>query len=195
MPVTLSYIVVSFVGGQIITMGWIILIVMSSVDKHVLAALKQGLEGAFNRPVEVRVKIGSLDHAYDSSRMQYLSPRLLSRLDRMKKGRGDKIVGLVDVDLYSPGFDFVFGEADIAAGVATVSLYRLRQEYYDQPLDANVFEERAIKEAIHELGHLYGLGHCSNPKCVMHFSTSLGSVNRKTKMLCAKCMQRLRHNQ
>ena len=176
-------------------MGRIILVLMSSVDEHVLPTLKQGLEGAFNRPVEVRVKISSLDHAYDSSRMQYLSPRLLSRLGRMKKDRGDKIVGLVDVDLYSPGFDFVFGEADVAAGIATVSLYRLRQEYYAQPPDSNVFEERAIKEAIHELGHLYSLSHCLNPECVMHFSTSLGYVDRKTKMFCAKCMQRLRHNQ
>ncbi len=176
-------------------MGRIILVLMSSVDKYVLAALKEGLGGTFNRRVEVRVKNSSLDYAYDSSRMQYLSPRLLLRLGRMKKARGDKIVGLVDVDLYSPGFDFVFGEADVAAGIATVSLYRLRQEYYAQPPDSNVFEERAVKEAIHELGHLYGLGHCPNPKCVMHFSTSLSSVDRKAKMFCAKCIQRLRHNQ
>jgi archaemetzincin len=169
-------------------MGRIILVLMSSVDKHVLVALKQSLKRAFNRPVEARVKVSSLNYAYDSSRMQYISPRLLSRLDRMKKDRGDKIVGLVDVDLYSPGFDFVFGEADVAAGVATVSLYRLRQEYYDQPPDSNLFEERAIKEAIHELGHLYGLGHCRNLKCVMRFCTSLGSVDRKAKMFCAKCI-------
>ncbi len=119
----------------------------------------------------------------------------MSRLGRMKKDRGDKIVGLVDVDLYSPGFDFVFGEADIAAGVATVSLYRLRQAYYDQPPDSNVFEERAIKEAIHEVGHLYGLGHCPNPKCVMHFSISSADVDLKTDTFCAKCMQQLECNQ
>jgi predicted Zn-dependent protease len=78
-------------------MGQIILVLMSSVDKHVLAALKKGLEGASNRLVEVRDKISSLDYAYDSSRMQYLSPRLLSRLSRMKKDQGIKIVGLVSM--------------------------------------------------------------------------------------------------
>ena len=169
-------------------MGRIILVLTSSVDRHVLVALKQSLKRAFNRPVEVRVKVSSLNYAYDSSRMQYLSPKLLSRLSRMRKDQRDKIIGLVDVDLYSPGFDFVFGEADVAAGVATVSLYRLRQEDYAQPPDSNVFEERAIKEAIHELGHLNGLGHCLNPECVMYFSTSLGYVDRKTKMFCTKCM-------
>ena len=176
-------------------MGRIILVLLSSIDQHMLAALERGLERVFNRPVEVRVKIGSLDHAYDSSRMQYLSPRILSRLRRIKKDRGDKIVGLVDVDLYSPDFEFVFGEADIGAGVGTVSLCRLRPEYYRQPPDSNVFEERAVKEAIHELGHLYRLGHCPNPKRVMHFSTSLGDVDGKTKMFCATDKQRLRRNQ
>ena len=167
---------------------------VSSIDEHVLATLKQGLEQAFNRSVELRVRIGSLDHAYDSSRGQYLSPRILLRLRRMKKDRDDKILALVDVDLYSPDFDFVFGEADIVAGVGVVSLSRLRPEYYAKPPDSNALEERALKEAIHELGHLFRLGHCPNSKCVMRFSTSLGEVNRKTKMFCDTCKSRLKHN-
>ncbi|MFC2068039.1 hypothetical protein ACFLTP_03390 [Chloroflexota bacterium] len=57
-------------------------------------------------------------------------PRLLSRLRRIKKNCHDKIIGLVEVDLYSPEFDFVFGEAEISSGVATVSLYRLEPERY-----------------------------------------------------------------
>ncbi|MFC2022979.1 archaemetzincin family Zn-dependent metalloprotease [Chloroflexota bacterium] len=173
-------------------MGRIILVLLSRIDEQMLAALKRGLEQAFNRLVEARVKTGNLDYAYDSSRMQYLCPRLLSRLCRIKKDRGDKVIGLVDVDLYSPGFDFVFGEADVNAGVASVSLYRLPPEYSWQPPDSTVFEERAIKAAIHELGHLYGLRHCQNPKCVMHFSTSLADIDRTAKLFCASCRERLR---
>ena len=66
-------------------MGRIILVLLSGIDEHVLLALKQGLERAFNRSVEVRVKVGKIEHAYDPRRGQYLSPRLLSRLRRMKK--------------------------------------------------------------------------------------------------------------
>ncbi len=174
--------------------GRIIFVVMSSIDEPLLAGLKQGLEQAFNRSVEVRVKIGSLDYAYDLGRGQYISPRILSRLRRAKKDPSDKIIGLVDVDLYSPDFDFVFGEADVGAGVGVVSLARLRPEYYAKKPDPSVLEERAIKEVIHELGHLYGLGHCPNPKCVMRFSISLGEVDRKTRMFCDKCRPRLSHN-
>ena len=28
------------------------------------------------------------------------------------------------------------------------------------------YKERAAKEAIHELGHVYGLDHCSHPECI-----------------------------
>ncbi len=98
----------------------------------------------------------------------------------------------MDVDLYSPEFDFVFGEAEIGSGVATVSLYRLPLERYGLRPDTKVFEERAVKEAVHELGHLYHLDHCSNPKCVMHFSTSLVDIDIKGKTFCSKCQQKLK---
>ena len=98
------------------------------------------------------------------------------------------------MDLYSPEFDFVFGEAEIRSGVATLSLYRLRPERYGLPPNAKTVEERVVREAVHELGHLYGLGHCTNTKCAMHFSTSLVDVDRKGKAFCSKCQRRLKEN-
>jgi archaemetzincin len=170
-------------------MGKIILVLLSDTNRHSLEVLKQGIEQTFDRTVETRTKIRSLDYTYDSSRDQYISPRLLSRLRRIKKDCHDKILGIVDVDLYSPEFDFVFGEAEIGSGVATVSLYRLR---YGLHPDSKVFEERAVKESVHELGHLFDLDHCTNPKCVMHFSTSLVDVDMKGKAFCSKCQQKLK---
>jgi archaemetzincin len=111
----------------------------------------------------------------------------------MKKDHSNKIVGLVDVDLYSPGFDFIFGEADVSAGVATVSLYRLEPKNYGESSNNALISERAVKEATHELGHLYHLGHCHNPECVMHFSTSLRDVDRKKSVFCTNLHQ-LKHN-
>ncbi len=178
----------------LVSMGRIILVLLSEIDKHILEVLKQNIEQTFNRPVEIRAHTGSLDYAYDASRKQYMSPRMLSRLRRLKKGSGDKILGIVDVDLYSPEFEFVFGEAEISSGVATVSLYRLRPECYGLRPDEKLFEERAVKEAVHELGHLYQLGHCPNPKCVMHFSNSLADTDVKGKTFCSKCQQELKEN-
>lgn len=39
-------------------------------------------------------------------------------------------------------------------------------------------------EAIHELGHAYGLGHCGDPHCVMWFSNTVAESDRKGMRLC-----------
>ncbi len=53
----------------------------------------------------------------------------------------------MDADLYVPELNFVFGEADILAGVAVIALARLRQEFYGLNPDKGLFHIRAVKEA------------------------------------------------
>ena len=104
---------------------------------------------------------------------------------------GDRILGVVDVDIFAPGLNFVFGEADITGGKAIISLQRLRQEFYGLSQDQDLFQERVLKEAVHELGHTYGLMHCLNPACVMHFSNSLHDTDLKGWNFCPTCKVRL----
>ena len=91
-----------------------------------------------------------------------------------------------------PGLNFVFGEADTLNGVALISLRRLREGFYGLPEDEGLLVERAIKEAVHELGHTYGLPHCGDPSCVMRFSNSLKDTDRKGRAFCPACRKRLR---
>jgi len=170
----------------------IILKPLSQIDSQVLEILIQNLEHTFNCPVETKPETSSLDYAYDPKRRQYLSPRLLDSLRKLSKQPGDRYLGIVDVDLYSPGLNFVFGEADIGSGVAIISLYRLRPERYGLAQDERLFQERAIKEVVHELGHTYYLSHCPDVKCVMHFSNSLADTDIKGTRFCAKCQQKLK---
>ena len=174
--------------------GKIILRPLAQIDSQILEILKQSLYQALDCPVEIEAQISSLDYAYDKNRKQYLAPKLLSALRRFKKEPEDRCLGIVDVDLYAPGLNFVFGEADIGWGVAVVSLYRLRQERYGLPQDQGLFQERAIKEAVHELGHTYHLSHCPDARCVMHFSNSLVDTDVKGTDFCPKCRQRLKGN-
>jgi archaemetzincin len=54
---------------------------------------------------------------------------------------------------------------------------------------------RVLKEAVHEVGHTYGLVHCATPTCVMARSAALVSVDLKSDRLCAGCRARYRELQ
>ena len=47
-----------------------------------------------------------------------------------------------------------------------------------------------MQEAVHEMGHVLGLGHCRAP-CVMAFSNSRDEARHKGCKLCESCRARL----
>ena len=55
----------------------------------------------------------------------------------------------------------------------------------------SVWLPRALKEAVHELGHTLGLAHCPDAGCVMHFSNALVDTDRKGHRLCVVCERKL----
>jgi len=46
--------------------------------------------------------------------------------------------------------------------------------------------------AMNELGHTLGLGHCTDPGCVMYFSNSLADTECKGDAYCKRCVARLK---
>lgn len=170
----------------------ILLVPFGNVDKKVLETIGEYLEKAFGREVISGECAPLSPLAYNPSRKQYHSTVLLGGLLLRKSKEYERILGIADVDLYVPELNFVFGEADLSQGVAVISLIRLRQEFYGKSKDESIFIERAIKEAVHELGHTYGLGHCRDVKCVMHFSNSLRDTDIKGKDFCQRCIRRIR---
>ena len=165
----------------------IILVILSDIEDHLIRVLKKRLEATFNKVVEIRHIEQNLSYAFDRKRQQFVSPRIISRLRKMKKRNGDMILAVTDVDLYSPGYDFVFGEAEVASGVATISIYRLKEVSDNNRISRNLLGERAVREAIHELAHLYQLGHCSNSGCVMHSCPSVEDVDKAGNQFCDIC--------
>jgi archaemetzincin len=140
--------------------------------------------------VRIESRIGLPPEVYQAQRRQYQASAFLAML--APGSEHTKLLGITNVDLYAPGLNFVFGEADPTTGRAVISLCRLRQEYYGLPWDNQLFLDRSIKKALHELGHVYGLSHCSDPKCVMHFSNSLSDTDTKQNMFCPSCSNKLR---
>src|ERR687888_389671 len=92
-----------------------------------------------------------------------------------------------DFDAYSGRLNFVFGQAYADGRISAIYLPRLRQEFYGLKPDESLFYQRIVKEAVHELGHAFGLNHCKNIRCVMHFSNSLSDTDIKTSHFCNVC--------
>jgi archaemetzincin len=82
---------------------------------------------------------------------------------------------------------FVYGQAQLEGTVAVVSLARLRAEFHGLPADPPALERRAAVEAVHELGHTFGLMHCPERRCPMSLSIDLLDLDRKTAEPCASC--------
>ncbi len=124
---------------------------------------------------------------YDPIRGQFLAEGISYMLLHYKQG-ADIVVGVLDVDAYVPGLNFVFGLAVPSMGVASVYTPRLRM--YAQGLEH--VAERVLKEVLHEVGHVFGLDHCSNRLCVMSFSNSVFEVDIKRAAYCKRCYESLK---
>ena len=109
--------------------------------------------------------------AYHRQRNQYDADYLLRYALRQKNR--DIVLWIIPHDLYISQMNFIFGLAHYFQG-AVLSLFRLNSDDLKQ------------KEAIHEIGHVLGLPHCTNT-CVMHYSNSLGEAQRKPLSLCDRC--------
>lgn len=128
--------------------------------------------------------------AYDAQRQQYRAETILHHLLR-EADRDSVILGIVDVDLYVPDLNFVFGLSQLNGRGALVSVSRLKPDFYGQSSNSELLLDRAQKEAIHEMGHVFGLNHCGDPFCVMSFSNNVLEVDRKSSNFCGRCRAKL----
>ncbi|MFW9874561.1 MAG: archaemetzincin family Zn-dependent metalloprotease [Candidatus Thorarchaeota archaeon] len=180
----------------------IYLIKIGELDQLILSKLKKNLGVHFNQfNIQVEIYQDGMklrNTEYDVERDQYKAPILLKRLiEKAKKEKFFRILGILDRDIYSKTYNFIFGIARRGSSSALISLARLRESFYgnirmmhrkrDTIRD---FEVRTLKEAIHELGHTFGLGHCYNI-CVMQFSNSLADTDKKPAKFCDLCLKQL----
>jgi len=162
--------------------------------------LARKLEELFRLRVETHPPSFDPELAFDADRGQYNSRVLLAQLLREpplhhEAGNGappTRILGLTNVDLFIAVLTFVYGEAQLDDRAAVVSAYRLDSQLYGLPADRKLLFERLVKEAVHELGHTFGLLHCADYRCVMASSTYVEEIDLKDEHFCDRCLVQLR---
>lgn len=97
----------------------------------------------------------------------------------------------MELDLFIPIFNFLFGEAQLNGIGAIVSAHRLHNPFYGIPENEEMFEKRLLKESIHELGHTFSLIHCFTLRCVMNTSTYVEEIDQKSSNFCRSCEQEI----
>jgi archaemetzincin len=170
-------------------MPFISLVRIGDVSPEVCARVAEGISRRLGLACLVSGDVVELDFAYDERRGQHCSTRLLERL--RERAEGVRVLGVADVDLFMPVLTFVFGEAILGGRAAVVSLHRLRQTVYGLPDEPGLTLLRAEREAVHELGHTFGLVHCPDYTCIMHATRSVEEIDLASGGLCRACGARI----
>jgi archaemetzincin len=145
------------------------------------------LDRAFAWPVRLHSGADRPRDAWDPRRRQWSSTRILRWLGESGPKSG-KLLGITDVDLFIPILTYVFGEAQVGGRAAVVSTRRLGEPSLP---DARIVVDRLATESVHEVGHLFGLLHCSTAGCAMGRAAGVRDVDAKRAELCPACRRQL----
>ncbi len=165
----------------------IYLIPLNNFDLTLLEKTKIYIEEVYKEKIIIKESVMFPEGCYNPSRNQFDAECVLGQLPSYKEGL---TLYITDKDLYVSGLNFVFGLALPYEGKSIVSIARLKESFYGKEENKELLILRTAKEIIHELGHLKGLSHCPDSKCVMHFSNSLYDTDFKSYKLCEKCKRK-----
>ncbi|MBU3905042.1 MAG: archaemetzincin family Zn-dependent metalloprotease [Nanoarchaeota archaeon] len=159
--------------------------------EKIMSVLCSQIENSLGIKCRLIRQIPLPEHALNIWRRQYNCETIMQEVSNIPEVKFiDKEIPtlmITEQDIYFKGLSFVFGLEESDTGCCIISLARLMPEFYDETPNEKLATERLIKEAIHEIGHLKGMDHCGNFKCVMAYSPSVGDMDQKERTFCEKC--------
>ncbi len=164
----------------------IVIAPVGGVGPQLPEAVARGIERVFRTASRIEPIFSDLSFAFDAGRRQYHSTAILQVVERSAPANVFKVLALVQVDLFIPILTYVYGEAQLGGKACVLSTSRLAHGAGPREGPDSLLA-RTVKEALHELGHTFGLRHCPDPACLMHYCRSEADVDRKSNELCRYC--------
>jgi archaemetzincin len=161
---------------------------LGRISEEMLTEITENLRETFDVMTETTLPVGIPKDYYNSLHHQYFAPDVLKFLTERFLGKN---LGITEQDIFAENLNFIFGMAQMKGNSSLVSIHRLNPDFYRKIPDKQLLLERAVKESIHEVGHMLGLKHCTIEKCVMNFSNTIVDVDKKNKELCGNCKRQL----
>jgi len=134
------------------------------------------------------------DFCFDEYRNQYEAVKILDDITKLGFTKLEKILGITSKDLFIENYTYIFGLAESSGRASVISSFRLDPRNMGEIFNSDLFYERMLKEAIHELGHNFGMSHCPDKSCPMYFSNNLIDTDFKQKSFCERCNKLLMMN-
>ncbi|HEY8376909.1 MAG TPA: matrixin family metalloprotease, partial [Nannocystis sp.] len=147
----------------------VVLVVLGEFPAELVDAVEAALERTYQVEVQRAAAVPLPKSAWYAPRKRYRADALLSYLGALVKDRprGTRVLGLTSVDISTSKGKFadwgVFGLGEVGGTAAVVSGYRLWRKTKEPAKIA----WRVTTTAVHEVGHVLGLDHCEEPRCVM----------------------------
>ncbi len=165
----------------------IVIVPFGELDFFQINRLAGRVSEAFSSPVDIVQGSDPPVEAYHPGRLQYYSSVMLDKLERLRANDREKMLGVIDEDLYVPTKHYVYSDANEYSGCSLLSVYRIKQEFYGLPEDDKLVFERVAKEAITLIGFLYLGRYCRNPRCVMYRADDMSETDFKRDKFCDNC--------
>lgn len=168
----------------------IVIAPLGDADYFQINKLSTLLAGKFGHTVDILQGVKMPDEAYNLIKGQYYSTVILQKLEMLKASDKEKIIGIMEDDIYNARNHVLPFDVDTIAGAGLLSMYHLKQQFYGLPEDEKLIYHRLVKEASRIIGMLFKIPLCRNPKCVMYYSNDMYDVDQKGDRFCDICKRR-----
>jgi len=162
------------------TRALIDLIPLGRVDQLAVSIVAANLQAILGLNSNVSEPRQDPEYALLPQRKQFDALKIIKELSREKHGAPFKL-GVTALDICTPILTFVYGESQLGGNIALISLNRLEGGR------AELTYERVVKIGVHEVGHILGLEHCWEVRCLMHFSRNLEQLDSLPLQFCSAC--------